>query len=279
LEKDAVPAFKQEPGKMPRIHIPHDPTLWKIKRELSAAQGALAVWGIHAIDTENPEIKWIPVSKDDEANLDVFGWSMNKKKIGENDLANDDEGLNLVLRTLVARKSFQSVEIPLEFNRRGREDYYYGRYIEAVYDFYFVFEYLYADGKFKTSETKRAFLNSKEFTSAIEDARSEIKADPFWLNSLGGFRDLYLLADHGKVIDRIISVRGLLHHQSLTRKAAWNPNLPDEYIADATFFRQLAHHITTRIATDIVLEASESESFLKIPMFANGHRLRWVPME
>ena len=62
------------------------------------------------------------------------------------------------------------IEIPLNFFRRGMLDVYERNYIEAIYDFYFILETVFGEGRFKTAAVSTAFLNSAQLRSCVQRA-------------------------------------------------------------------------------------------------------------
>jgi hypothetical protein len=259
-----------------RLRIPHDPVLSRVQAELRSIRGALAFWGIHDILIDNPEVTWIPSTQQEKEQTDVLGFAMKLRPIGQN--TPHPVVLNLLLRTLMARAALAPLHIPLEFCRRGIEDHYYGRYIEAIYDFYFVLEYLFGDGKFNTSGVLKAFTGSKQLCDALLVVRKTLPPED--RDALGCMEELYLKGDVDAVFSKLISVRGELHHQSIKRKETWDPSLQGNFKHHATFFRALAHEVATKLAVDVLMEDEHIKTSLSIAVFAaDGRQVHWVPDE
>jgi hypothetical protein len=100
---------------------------------------------------------------------------------------------------------------------RGQNDFLEFRYVQAFYSFYFVLEWLYANGKFKKSAVLAQFEKSTILNSALEASIQAFRAQGrHWQAMLG---DMAYVKDGGAVdlaaIRRyLVELRGRAHHVS-----------------------------------------------------------------
>ena len=266
-------------AKLPHIKIPIDPMLATVQREIRAARGALSIWGVHDIDTENPKSEWIPETPEEHGSTDIYG--MSRPRTPRSSARPLKSSLDMIVRCFLARQRFVPHEIPFEFYRRGADDMYYGRYIEAIYDFYFVLEYLFGGGKFSKRDICKSFLSSALCRKAILKGQTE----PF--GSIMDKRPVHL-AFHKKyhtksleeVVETIVSLRGFLHHQSLTRRNNWNPGTQGEFEADAFFLQRVSFEAVMRLSTEILFDPKEMAAFHATPIYGPGNiRVNWFPQQ
>jgi len=121
-----------------------------IKRELRSLQGLLSLFGLHSIDFDEFkefEVEWLPDNDEEKANLDIF--SMAKKSVPVPDGQIPQLPFDIFARAVMAADAAADIEVPMNFFRRGMLDLYDGNYIEAIYDFYFILETVFGEGKFK----------------------------------------------------------------------------------------------------------------------------------
>ena len=237
------------------IHIPIDPHIWAIQEELRTFQGFMALFGLKSIEIDNPKIEWIPENEQEKKKLQLFGTgpiSYSKSQLPARPLAHD-----ILIGALIASKETnesRSIEIPLNFYRKGTHDIFERRYIEAIYDFYFVLETLYGDGKFKKKALIEKFTQAKELRNSIQKALDapdhEIIADK-------NLSQIYTQKIASKSIDEIIShiveLRGFLHHHTIKNKRIWHPDNHKEYKVEALFLLTICFNISMEMFCNLAL--------------------------
>jgi hypothetical protein len=257
------------------ITFPTDPVLESLLPDVRTLEGALAIWGIQRVDTMRFKTEWIPENPEERARLDMFAFERNR----EDGRAYPAPAIDLLLRTIISVEKFRGWEVPLNFNRRGRQAVIQERYIEAFYEFYFFIESLYADGKFKQHAVTQEFTASTELNAAIQealvDSDSELKADAVLKAE---FQKHYISKSREEIIDRLVKLRGELHHHSIKNKRAWNPGLQLGYKTDALFWQSVCHNAATKFLTDILFDQAEMKKFqettIKRP---DGTTVRFTP--
>jgi len=272
------PRIERTDNNIPHIKLPNDPELLFLKPEMRAIRGALSMWGVHNIDVENPTSSWQPETKEEKKNTTIFSATISKKD--REDEPPMKSPLDIIIRSIVSRDRLIEYEVPFEFYRRGAEDLYEERYIEAIYDFYFVFEYLWGNGKFRKKEIISQFSSSPQAVASIvhaqenpPDAITSIKSD------LNLYRKNYSDKSPEKIFEYIVDLRGFLHHQSPKRKKNWKPSSDINYIIDSHFLHIAAHQSVFNIYMNTLFDKKEIEKFKKTKVYTKDNNLvDWIPM-
>ncbi len=133
--------------------------------------------------------------------------------------------------------------VPLSFWRDGNTDLHSFRFINAFFNFYFVLEGWYANGKTKNEEVRKQFTRSgqlKQIIARILPEHLDNGRSPSQL--LQVFARQKLSPDVNGVIDLLIATRGEVHHFSeRSTRPQGTPLNHDEY-EEVAF---LAGHIAT----------------------------------
>ena len=106
----------------------------------------------------------------------------------------------------------------MSFYREGHNEYKLSRYINAFYNFYFIIEGLFANGKFKTNDVIREYLASPVLVPIVQEFLDKVGSnyDPNesatreQLEAELKTRDQPITTD--AVIKLIVKKRGELHH-------------------------------------------------------------------
>lgn len=118
------------------------------------------------------------------------------------------------LRDLISKKErFSSLITPMAFWREGNNDYKSLRYINAFFNFYFVLEGLYGNGKTKNVAVENEFKQSTNFGSFVEWFIDLLNSAPkhfLNLHKMLSFRHKKMDADG--LIHLLVATRGDLHH-------------------------------------------------------------------
>lgn len=248
------------PGGIGHVTIPSDPLLPFLQMEIRAVRGSLALWGVSDIDIDYPEVQWLPESEEEKQALAISSFRHSNTPPGERNPRTMP--IDQLVRPFLAWQEFLPVEIPLEYYRRGAEDLANAHYIEAIYDFYFVIEFLFADGKFTKHAVREAILASAEAKRVIAEAQeimmADIRDNPA---DLARYNDRYRNRTVEEVIDTLTDLRGLLHHQSQTRKQNWHPAMPDQFKVDAYFLCAAAHSAVLNLSTSLLFTQEVDAKF------------------
>lgn len=266
-----------DPAKHPHLKI-GAPDLDKIRAQIHAFRGPLAMWGVSAIDTEMPKSEFVPESDVEREQMVVFGFEPAIAPPHEQEP--HESPLDLIIRTIISSNRFEELAVPFEFYRRGRQDVLQRQYIEAFYDFFFCVEFLFADGKYKKKSMEQSFHDSDGMMKAIREAIQQLKGDRRVMAQLCESERQYLsrhyLLSEQSIASHIIDVRGFLHHQSGRRPENWDPNTQVTYRVDAHFLEWVCLIALQQVGTPILFENGELERFKQtIVSTSDGHRVTW----
>lgn len=185
---------------------------------------------------------------------------------------------DMLVRCIVCRDRFSPHQISLEFYRRGTDDCYHGRFIEAVYDFFFVLEYLFGRGEFSKGALLRNFSRSPSLIEAISQAKVDALQTIESPSAADAFGRTYSQRSEGEILDHVINLRGFLHHQSITRPLTWNPAVQSDYEADAKFLRRACECLLVKTWSSILFDNAAGTEFFATPVFSSdGKRIDWQP--
>lgn len=124
-----------------------------------------------------------------------------------------------------AQRSDDDLVILKAFWREGMNDYIERRYVQAYYNFYFVVEGLYADGKSSKQQVLKAFQRSPEMREISEWVFDLIRRDPVhWREMREHFVSMDCTKDAQGAQALLFEIRGALHHYSpKSRRAKADP--------------------------------------------------------
>jgi len=277
--KQALPLIASTPEleiKM-SVTIPKDPLIEDILSKIRTIEGSLSFWGINEIKTEEYKREWIPESEEERTQLQMFSYSSSFNETPIKD--RPKIFLDLVVRSIISTDKLESLEIALNFNRRGKLDAKQGKYIEAIYDYFFFLEHLYSGGKFKSKELATQFEKSEELVNYIEKTKSDISSyEPEFTTST--LLQEISIETTQKTIRRIIKLRGFLHHHSKSNTKTWHPSKQQEFKDDATFLMHLCHNIAIEKCTaELFTEECLRKFCATTVVNSENQRIRWPDIE
>lgn len=241
------PSIQENLAEGIKLHINiKTPDLPWIQRELKSLQGLLGIFGLHSIDLNNPIIQWIPESEDEQQKLDLYSFSSKDEHLPDEQVP--PLSFDLIARAVLASDAASEIEVALNFFRRGMLDVYSHSYIEAIYDFYFVLESEFGDGKFK----KKAILNSFMESSALRSCIQRAIAEPGLMlqnkRTRDQFANTYAKMTVEDALAQIVELRGYLHHHTAKRRDNWHPDEQHHYEVDALFLQSVAYNAVFDLA-------------------------------
>lgn len=181
----------------------------------------------------------------------------------------------LLARSIIAADSATDIEIPLTFFRRGMLDLYNHDYIEAIYDFYFVLETLFADGKFKTAAVLKAFRNSNQLCSSVKRALTD--PGPILTGNKRSHEDFkrkYGRISVDQALEGIVEVRGHLHHHTSKRRDTWHPDDQRHFECDALFLQTVTYNIVFELAEPYLYAEEVINAYEDLVQRHREHRSR-----
>ena len=221
------------------VETPHLPF---IQLELRTLQGALAPFGVRSINVDEPEIEWLPENDEESRQIGFNNYSRRSKRLDPNSF--EPVHFDLVARAVIAIEKLIEFETPLNFFRRGCRDIEDRQYVEAIYDFYFVLETLFSNGKFGTSAVVKEFVVAQDLCAAVDLVLSDpgptiTMSKP----TIETFLRLYQPLGREKLIEKMVELRGFFHHHNPKRKGMWKPEWQQIYEIDALVFQAVAYNV------------------------------------
>jgi hypothetical protein len=156
-------------------------------------------------------------------------------------------------------------EVPLSFFRKGCIDMEDMRYIDAIYDFYFVLETLYSGGKTKNAAVKEEFLRSPAVLSAIAATLPSIDQIPRVTPEERAYiAELYAGKTPKDIVEHFVSLRGFLHHHVPGHPRPWHPEGHSRYRIDAFIIQEVAYNICIEMFVEIAMSPQSERAYLAI---------------
>jgi hypothetical protein len=219
-----------------------------IGMELRVVEGLLSLWGIESIDIDNAEEFWLPDNDVEKERLKLFSLKRSFKALTDEEL--HPISFDLIARSFVAALVAKDIEIPLSFFRKGRIDSRERRYIEAIYDYYFVLETVYSDGKTKNNQVKHALQQNAELCRLVQATI----ADEFLLVTLASeaklqqaFQKNYQSRSAEEILGHFVELRGFLHHHTSRRPGIWHPEEHSRFELDALVLERVAFSVVFKL--------------------------------
>ena len=242
LPRGQWPIVTKDPSPGVRAHINTNLVqLPFIQQDLKSLQGLLVFFGMDSLDYRNPEVEWIPESEAERAELPIFSFKVTEEPFDDKDPLSFD----LIARAILASHDAYDSQVPLNFFRRAMRDMAEQSFVDAIYDFYFVLETLYAGGQFRSRQVKEVFKANAEFMSCVKKALAEPPPPAALGRRLGEeYRHRFGAMSPENLIDHLVDVRGRLHHHSLKdRRQPWHPEEQHQYQVDAVMLQSIAMHV------------------------------------
>jgi hypothetical protein len=258
IPSSLIPEVITEANQISEVRIP-DVGAGNLAKSLRLAEGLLSLFGLEGIELNVTDITWVPENSEEEQSLAVSAFSHRL----EAPLSEEPVPFHLIARPVISALLRNASEVPLSFFRRGSVEMHQGGYIQAIYNFYFVLETLFGNGKTKNAAIEKEFLSSRELVSAIEDARNdrdfvnELEAD-----DRRAFENSFARMGAEDIIRRIVGTRGFLHHHSRKDQRSWNPDNQESYTLDARFLMQIAFKAVWGIFTKYVFDENVIKVFM-----------------
>lgn len=185
------------------------------------------------VDFDDVYVEYIPANDDEKAQIAIF----NARRFSPKPLSVID--FPTISQAFFAGESQDDPSYVSSLNKMARDTLTSKRYIESFRYSFLLFESVYGDGKFKTAELERAFINNSDFLSIIAAEISEIKLESRRGIDRDTLKFLSEIGDERAIIKYLISKRGFYFHGNLKRKDSWHPQDQDSAKTLATFCAQL----------------------------------------
>jgi hypothetical protein len=110
---------------------------------------------------------------------------------------------------------------------------------------------------------------------ALADPDFELKSDSVLKAE---FQNRYASKSRDEIIERLVKLRGELHHHSIKNKKAWNPGLQRGYKSDALFWQSVCHCAASKFLTDVLFDPVEMQQFKNLVVKKpDGGVVRFTP--
>jgi hypothetical protein len=215
----------------------------KLMNPIKMAEGMLSLFGLEEINTREVRIKWVPENKEEEELIVISEFTYKEEARGlEEEIAFD-----LIARPFIAGFLSSTYEVAFSFYRRGKNDIKSFQYIEAFYDFYFLLESLFGNGKTKNTAIENEFLASKELLDSIREVSHDKSMEKlFKKEHISEYIESYVNKTPQEIISTIVKKRGFLHHHNPKHPETWNPDGQERFRVDAIFLMHLTSRSRTR---------------------------------
>lgn len=208
-------------------------------------QGMWSLWGCESIDISGHKIKWLPESEEEKQLIQLNDFQVGKHEYKPEEI--DFIGFDLLARPVITAVKDKNHDVVLSFFRRGTNDIKRDEYIEAFYDFYFMLESHYGNGKTKNTAIERELISSE----LLEGYINKIVKNPNYVYTLptelrAKFNKEYSVTTV-EFIKKIVKLRGFLHHHNTKRKNGWDPGKQIAYKLEAFMLQSICINVGMEI--------------------------------
>lgn len=182
---------------------------------------------------------WIPETNEKEKSIQITGLKINKPEALEKILTAER-----FMQLISTKCKYSSLIILKAFFREGLNEFYSARYINAFYNFYFILEDVYCNGKHRFNKVTQLLNNSSEFTGIVNMMISkEMGEEKYFKNIQKLCAEENEKYDVTGLIRLIVKIRGRLHHfSSKNSKRTGTPFTHDIFEGITFLLMALAYH-------------------------------------
>jgi len=196
----------------PHITIEADPTVFdELESDLQYIESALAFIGnLRRVHWYEPKEEWIPETEEEISKLKVFT-AYFARKPSETPTRLKREHFLDVIRT---KDRFDCLTTLKSFYRKGKNAFDQALYIDAFYNFYFIIEDLFGEGKTKNKQIEESFKTSTELKRIIDWVMDTVinTNEKHHKNISNILREKNLQNTPEGIIKLLVRMRGQLHH-------------------------------------------------------------------
>jgi len=166
---------------------------------------------VKKIYLEEAEHFFIPENEEEQRQIDVISFSLQTQKYPEQIQRLTVNDFKDVLKQ---RSKFEPFKVVNLFHREGVQEFSSFRYIQAFYNFYFVLEDLYGQGKTNNNQVAEKFKSNQILRSIVQKMLDTfIKGEhPASIKTFLDEEKLPFSVDG--ILELVVQVRGNLHHYS-----------------------------------------------------------------
>lgn len=237
------------PGRQPGVRADfnlNEPRYDEITADLRVLEGLLAFYGLERIDFESRSVKWLPENGEESRQLAILSFSSEFEPLGARMM--EPAPIDFLARAVLVASRARDLEIPLSFFRKGMTDVGGRRFIDAFYEFYFMMETLFAQGRSRSKAVKSTFRGSPLLRAAIERTLQVMESEPRTKSLEQAFMQKYRGRSVDQAIDHFVELRGHLHHHFSRNPRAWHPERHADYEIDALVAFRVAGELALALA-------------------------------
>ena len=181
-------------------------------RLLESNLSFISLGALNKINWETIEEEFIPQNEEEEESILVKSFKITKNQYPKKNVRLSEDVLK---HYVIDGHKYDELAIPKAFLREGLNYHRNCQYIQAFYNYYFIIEGFYANGKTGEKEVLKEFSKSAELAEVLKKA-----LDKFKENNRHGNRLIFLLkeikcdSDILGLQKLIFSIRGRVHHFS-----------------------------------------------------------------
>lgn len=181
-------------------------------KELESHLGFSTVGGLRRIYWENPNIEYVPENNSIEETVKASSIKINKQHVDKKFPVSEI----FIVEIIKQIEEQEYLFIPKSFWLMGSNLYKNFQYVLSFYQFYFVIEGLYANGKFHNKDVLKEFRKSSEFNRICNNLLNDlkIKLPEFFQRLNQSLTEEGLDYSSSGIQEYIINMRGRLHHYS-----------------------------------------------------------------
>ena len=236
------------------------PRLAEIKQQVRVVAGLLTPHGLQSINLDEPRQEWNPANDQEKAELQVYSFQFKTGHLSRDHT--DPSSFSFVIASIIGAKQVIPFETALSFLRRGYLDMESWAYIDAFYDFYFMLERLYGNGKTKNVDVEREFLSNPTLIKCINDVFNDPETARFFLadpECASAFQTKYQGKSPEEILKSVVKLRGFLHHQSSKRQDGWHPEDQGSYRTDAILLQMICLSVFFAVTNPFVFSGDAQE--------------------
>jgi hypothetical protein len=246
-------SLQTHPPEGTRLDVVFPPELYATAvQQLQALESDLSFGyrtsAVRRIRWDEPTLTLVPENAEEDANINAWDISI-KRSYPEPPAVMTEPGLR---EMVLAAPVYDALVVPKAFLREGHNEFRARRFVQAFYNFYFVIEGVFADGRSREKEVMKTFQDSKELRAA-----TRVTLETFARDAPQRARFEKLVKDAGFAFDAegiwryLFRTRGELHHYFLgSSRQHGTPFSHDQFEAPALLALILAGQcIMVRIIT------------------------------
>lgn len=152
-----------------KAHINLSQPRWeRVVEMVHHISGMWGIWGLQDVLVNEATTTFIPESDKDKLAITVNNFKVKRARqpfLGDLPRLKPE----YVVMPIITAVKMKNHDVRLSFYRRALQDVLNGEYIEAFYDYYFMLESTYGEGKTKNTHIQKKFLESELLSSTIEE--------------------------------------------------------------------------------------------------------------